>query len=115
MKLKHNAGSKTEREKLAKQLAWAIQNGLVQEDHLRLIQGLNINLPPGSIEKAAKSLGIELKSEPLLIQSPTQQMQALRQLEDFIAIQKLQHSDMPHKDSSFNLLGQMESKSLQGN
>jgi hypothetical protein len=24
MKLKHNAGSKTEREKLAKQLAWAI-------------------------------------------------------------------------------------------
>lgn len=28
MKLKHNAGSKTEREKVAKQLAWAIQNGL---------------------------------------------------------------------------------------
>lgn len=28
MKLKHNAGSKTEREKVAKQLAWALQNGL---------------------------------------------------------------------------------------
>jgi hypothetical protein len=27
MKLKHNAGSKTEREKLAKSLVWAYQNG----------------------------------------------------------------------------------------
>jgi hypothetical protein len=27
MKLKHNAGSKTEREKVAKQLAWALQKG----------------------------------------------------------------------------------------
>jgi hypothetical protein len=27
MKLKHNAGSKTEREKAAKQLAWALQTG----------------------------------------------------------------------------------------
>jgi len=27
MKLKHNAGSKTEREKLAKSLVWALQTG----------------------------------------------------------------------------------------
>ena len=55
-----------------------------------MIEGLNINLPPGSIEKAAKSLGIELNSEPLLIQSPSQQMLAMRKLEDFIASSKLE-------------------------
>jgi hypothetical protein len=55
MKLKHNAGSKTEREKLAKSLVWAYSNG---ND---LNKQANINLPPGTIEKAAKSLGIKLK------------------------------------------------------
>lgn len=45
MKIKHNAGSKTEREKTAKQLVYAIQNGLDVP--------ASINLPPGTIEKAA--------------------------------------------------------------
>jgi hypothetical protein len=57
MKLKHNAGSKTEREKLAKSLVWAYQNG-------GQIQDLpNINLPPGTIERAAKNLGIDLHAD----------------------------------------------------
>lgn len=53
LRLKHNAGSKTEREKVAKQVIWALKSG--QEfpliDH-------RINLPPGTIEKAAQELGL---------------------------------------------------------
>lgn len=65
MKLKHNAGSKTEREKVAKQLAWALQNGLQGDQLLKLENLGSINLPPGSIDRAAQSLGIDLKSIPL--------------------------------------------------
>ena len=55
MKIKHNAGSKTERDKTAKQLVYALQNGLVVP--------ASINLPPGTIEKAASQLGVELDSK----------------------------------------------------
>lgn len=47
MKLKHNAGSKTEREKLAKSLVWAYQTG----NEVPSVPP--INLPPGTLEKAA--------------------------------------------------------------
>lgn len=57
MKLKHNAGSKTEREKLAKSLVWALQTG----SDLQGAAPVNINLPPGTIEKAAKSLGLKIE------------------------------------------------------
>jgi hypothetical protein len=49
MKLKHNAGSKTEREKLAKSMVWAIQTG----SDIQGVAPQSINLPPGTIEKAA--------------------------------------------------------------
>lgn len=52
MKLKHNAGSKTEREKLAKSMLCAMQKGSMLQ-HVPPIK-----LPPGSLEKAAKNLGI---------------------------------------------------------
>ena len=58
MKLKHNAGSKTEREKLAKSLVWALQTGADIEP----VAKTNINLPPGTIEKAAKSLGLKIEN-----------------------------------------------------
>jgi hypothetical protein len=48
LRIKHNAGSKTEREKAAKQLVWALKSG--QECALPR----EINLPPGTIEKAAQ-------------------------------------------------------------
>lgn len=57
MKLKHNAGSKTEREKLAKSLVWAISTG----SDLQSAVPSNINLPPGTIEKAAESLGVKIE------------------------------------------------------
>lgn len=67
MKLKHNAGSKTDREKLAKSLVWALQSG---SGNLGAPGGITesishnnlnaINLPPGIIEKTAKQIGIDL-------------------------------------------------------
>lgn len=59
MKLKHNAGSKTEREKLAKSLVWAYQHGGQIQDMP------SINLPPGTVERAAKHLGIELPEKEI--------------------------------------------------
>lgn len=61
MKIKHNAGSKTEREKLAKSIVWAVNKGGCMAD-LQNIQ-TNINLPPGSIEKAAESLGVQYSQQ----------------------------------------------------
>ena len=63
MKLKHNAGSKTEREKLAKTLALSYQNG---GSDAPTLEKLEINLPPGIIEKAVKSLGVQLSKDVLL-------------------------------------------------
>ena len=55
MKLKHNAGSKTEREKVAKQFVWALQSGQESQGQVP-----RINLPPGIIEMTAKNLGYEV-------------------------------------------------------
>lgn len=57
MKLKHNAGSKTEREKLAKSLVWAYQTG----NEVPSVPP--INLPPGTLEKAAKQLGVQIEKD----------------------------------------------------
>lgn len=83
MKLKHNAGSKTDREKLAKQLAWALQNG-INGDQLKQLEGININLPPGSIERAARNLGIDLKSMPLSQQPKADQDLINQKLQNFV-------------------------------
>jgi hypothetical protein len=58
MKIKHNAGSKTEREKVAKQMAYAISKGS------QVLIPTKIALPPGIIEKTAIQLG--LTSDPML-------------------------------------------------
>jgi hypothetical protein len=107
MKLKHNAGSKTEREKVAKQLAWALQNG-IQEDQLQTLESLNINLPPGSIEMAARSMGIDMNRKPLSQQSLSEQRAIKKKLDDYIAgsnnddSQELQSTKGQKRKSQFN-------------
>lgn len=56
LRLKHNAGSKTEREKAAKQLVFALKSG--QDFPVSEFQ--KIKLPPGTLEKAAYQLGFEV-------------------------------------------------------
>jgi len=63
MKIKHNAGSKTEREKLAKQVIQELTlTGHREGKSADLEQLKKINLPPGLIEKTAKDLGVSLNS-----------------------------------------------------
>lgn len=47
IKIKHNGGNKTDREKIAKSIVFAKANGMILPD------SLEVNLPPGSVEKAA--------------------------------------------------------------
>ena len=47
IKIKHNGGNKTDREKIAKSLVYAKVNGML------IPENLEVNLPPGSVEKAA--------------------------------------------------------------
>lgn len=54
MKIKHNGGNKTDREKIAKSIVIAKVNGLELADEIKM----NISLPPGSLEKAAQSLNV---------------------------------------------------------
>lgn len=50
IKIKHNGGNKTEREKLAKSLVYCKAKGLSVPDQLE------INLPPEIVEQAAKDI-----------------------------------------------------------
>ena len=47
IKIKHNGGNKTDREKIAKSIVFAKANGMI------IPEMLEVNLPPGSVEKAA--------------------------------------------------------------
>jgi hypothetical protein len=49
IKIKHNGGNKTDREKLAKALVLAHANGSLNKE----LELLNLNLPPGTLTKAA--------------------------------------------------------------
>ena len=59
IKIKHNGGNKTDREKIAKSIVFAKANGLTLPEHM------DLNLPPGSVEKAATQVGIMLDRESL--------------------------------------------------
>ena len=50
IKIKHNGGNKTDREKIAKSIVFAKANGIEISKELVL----QVNLPPGIIEKAAE-------------------------------------------------------------
>jgi hypothetical protein len=47
IKIKHNGGNKTDREKIAKSIVFAKANGVNIPD------SIEVNLPPGAVEKAA--------------------------------------------------------------
>lgn len=52
IKIKHNGGNKTDREKIAKSIVIAKVNGMEIGEDVKM----NLNLPPGSLEKAATIL-----------------------------------------------------------
>ena len=56
IKIKHNGGNKTDREKIAKSIVYAKANGFEIGDDITL----QVNLPPGIIATAADQLGIDL-------------------------------------------------------
>lgn len=58
MKLKHDGGNKTDREKLAKSLVLSYANG-------KPYPSVTINLPPGALEEEARKLNIELSEVQL--------------------------------------------------
>ena len=55
IKIKHNGGSKTDREKLAKTLVYAYANEAMTDD---IIDSVDINLPPGVLTKMAQKEGL---------------------------------------------------------
>ena len=58
IKIKHNGGSKTDRERLAKNLAVAYANNQMTNE---LIDAVELNLPPGVITKMASKAGLAEK------------------------------------------------------
>ena len=64
IKIKHNGGSKTDREKLAKTIIVAFMKG-----HLaHVIDKIDLNLPPGTISKAARKYGLNDQVENQVLQ-----------------------------------------------
>lgn len=55
IKIKHNGGSKTDREKLAKNLVLAYANSTMSNE---IIDSVDLNLPPGVITKMAQKAGL---------------------------------------------------------
>lgn len=56
IKIKHNGGNKTDREKIAKSIVYAKAKGIDISQELNL----KVNLPPGIIQQAAEALNLEL-------------------------------------------------------
>jgi hypothetical protein len=61
MKIKHNGGNKTDREKIAKSIVIAKVQGLELADEIKM----DVNLPPGSLEKAAQMLNVAIDHRSL--------------------------------------------------
>lgn len=55
IKIKHNGGSKTDREKLAKNLVLAYANQTMSNE---IIDSVDLNLPPGVLTKMAQKAGV---------------------------------------------------------
>eukprot|EP00347_Sterkiella_histriomuscorum_P024372 403331348 len=72
IKIKHNGGNKTERERLAKTLVQAYVNGQINKE----IETLDLNLPPGALQKAVKKAGlVQQVSENEILRQITVQIQ----------------------------------------
>ena len=67
IKIKHNGGSKTDREKLAKTLVKAFAKGELTNE---IIDSVDLNLPPGVITKMAQKSGlIDKVNEVVLLET----------------------------------------------
>ena len=55
IKIKHNGGSKTDREKLARTLVQAYATNAISDE---IIDSVDLNLPPGVITKIAQKAGL---------------------------------------------------------
>lgn len=55
IKIKHNGGSKTDREKLARILVQAYASNTITDE---IIDSVDLNLPPGVITKIAQKAGL---------------------------------------------------------
>ena len=64
IKIKHNGGNKTDREKLAKTIIMAHMKGQL----CQVIDQIDLNLPPGTITKAAKKYGLTGQVEHQVLQ-----------------------------------------------
>ena len=64
IKTKHNGGSKTDREKLAKTIIVAFMKGHLSQ----VIDKIDLNLPPGTISKAARKYGLNDQVENQVLQ-----------------------------------------------
>ena len=71
IKIKHNGGSKTDREKLAKTIIVAFMKGNLTQ----VIDKIDLNLPPGTISKAAKKYGLTDQVENQVLQQIYQRLQ----------------------------------------
>ncbi|CDW79200.1 zinc c2h2 type family protein [Stylonychia lemnae] len=72
IKIKHNGGNKTEREKLAKTLVQAYINGSINRE----LDQLDLNLPPGALQKAVKKAGlVQAVSENEILRQISNQLQ----------------------------------------
>jgi hypothetical protein len=60
IKLKHNGGNKTDREKIAKSIICAQQNG----QNMNIGQ-MDVNLPPGAVERVANQIGVAIDKTKL--------------------------------------------------
>ena len=72
IKIKHNGGNKTDREKLAKSLIVAHMKGAIYG----VIDAIDLNLPPGTISKAAKKFGLTGQVEQLVLEQIYQKLQS---------------------------------------
>ena len=66
IKIKHNGGNKTDREKLARNLILAHDKGQLQKE----IETIDLNLPPGTLQQAAMKVGLldKVKEDDVLKQ-----------------------------------------------
>ena len=71
IKIKHNGGNKTDREKLAKSLIVAHMKGAIYS----VIDAIDLNLPPGTISKAAKKFGLTGQVEQQVLEQIYQKLQ----------------------------------------
>ena len=107
IKKKHNGGSKTDREKLAKTIIVAFMKGHLSQ----VIDKIDLNLPPGTISKAARKYGLNDQVEKQVLQQIYHRLQTkqedaierIKEINDVAAPGLLHHNDMLLPGAEANL------------